>query len=259
MGLNAKLTAIADAMREKTGKTGKLSLDDMAESVGEIFDAGKETGNKLGMEAFWNAYISDASLSDSANLFRGHGWGASNFFPVKDIRPIGSTRQMFEDFGHILGGVADEPLDLVSRLEECGVILDVSEATDAMYTFQRANISTLPVLDFRNSINLTSTFADSSVVSVEKLIVDSDNGWANTFKNVSNLVDLRIEGVINHRNPSFQWSTQLSHDSLVSIINALMNSPTAYPICTLTLGSENLAKLTADEIKIATDKGWNIA
>jgi hypothetical protein len=47
----------------------------------------------------------------------------------------------------------------------------------------------------------------------------------------------------------------LSHDSIMNIINHLA----VISGKTLTLGGDNIAKLTADEIKIATDKGWNIA
>ena len=36
MSINAKMTAIANAIREKTGKTEALSLDKMAEAVSSI-------------------------------------------------------------------------------------------------------------------------------------------------------------------------------------------------------------------------------
>ena len=42
MSVNEKMTAIADAIREKTGKTETLGLDAMAKSVGEVYDAGKQ-------------------------------------------------------------------------------------------------------------------------------------------------------------------------------------------------------------------------
>ena len=50
-------------------------------------------------------------------------------------------------------------------------------------------------------------------------------------------------------------STSLTHDSLMSIINNLATVTTTQ---TLTLGSTNLAKLTAEEIAIATNKGWTV-
>ena len=63
-------------------------------------------------------------------------------------------------------------------------------------------------------------------------------------------------------NPRFKVSlnlsacTQLTHDSLMVVINGLQTVTTAQ---TLTLGTANLAKLTEDEKKVATDKGWALA
>lgn len=56
---------------------------------------------------------------------------------------------------------------------------------------------------------------------------------------------------------SFSLSySPLTHDSLINVINSIQ-TVTSKP--TLTLGTKNLAKLTDDEKKIATDKGWTLA
>jgi len=54
--------------------------------------------------------------------------------------------------------------------------------------------------------------------------------------------------------------TKLTHDSLMNVINGLydIKSKGCNPQ-QLILGSVNLAKLTAEEIAIATDKGWNVS
>ena len=63
-------------------------------------------------------------------------------------------------------------------------------------------------------------------------------------------------------NPNFKVSLNLSscskltHDSIMVVINGLQ---TVTETQTLTLGSENLAKLTEADKKIATDKGWTLA
>ena len=63
-------------------------------------------------------------------------------------------------------------------------------------------------------------------------------------------------------NPNFKASldlsgcTKLTHDSLMVIINGLQTVTTTQK---LTLGSTNLAKLTDEEKKVATDKGWTLA
>lgn len=50
--------------------------------------------------------------------------------------------------------------------------------------------------------------------------------------------------------------TKLTHDSLMTIINSIQTVTTTQ---TLTLGTANLAKLTDEEKKVATDKGWTLA
>ena len=63
-------------------------------------------------------------------------------------------------------------------------------------------------------------------------------------------------------NPNFKVSLNLSscskltHDSIMVVINGLQ---TVTETQTLTLCSENLAKLTEADKKIATDKGWTLA
>ena len=62
-------------------------------------------------------------------------------------------------------------------------------------------------------------------------------------------------------NPNFKVSlnlsscTKLTHDSIMVIINGLQ---TVTETQKLTLGTENLAKLTEADKKIATDKGWTL-
>ena len=63
-------------------------------------------------------------------------------------------------------------------------------------------------------------------------------------------------------NPNFKTtfdisnSRNLTHDSLMVLINGLQTVTTAQ---TLKLGTTNLAKLTDDEKKVATDKGWTLS
>lgn len=63
-------------------------------------------------------------------------------------------------------------------------------------------------------------------------------------------------------NPNFKASfslsdsTELTHDSIMVVINGLQTVTTEQ---TLTLGTTNLAKLTDEEKKVATDKGWTLA
>ena len=58
-----------------------------------------------------------------------------------------------------------------------------------------------------------------------------------------------------------RWSTKLSHDSLMSIINALKDysADTSGTTYTLTIGGTNIEKLTQDELDSIEEKGWEYA
>ena len=99
-----------------------------------------------------------------------------------------------------------------------------------------ANMSKLETLDISN-------FDTSAVVSVNGMF-DGDKA----LKNFTSCVFYRSIG--------FSAATNLTHDSLMSIIN---NLATVTATQTLTLGATNKAKLSADDIAIATEKGWTVA
>lgn len=75
------------------------------------------------------------------------------------------------------------------------------------------------------------------------------------------LVNLPIYGTIGQNGFSVTHCTKLSHDSLMSIINALKDysEDTSGTVWKVTLGSTNIKKLTDAEKAIATEKGWTLA
>ena len=97
-----------------------------------------------------------------------------------------------------------------------------------------ANLKTIRSLDITNVTSYTSTFY--ACYALENIT------FVGTVK-----VDL-----------SFLYSEKLTHESLMSIINALydFSSDTNGTAHTLKLGTKNLAKLTQAEKDIITNKGW---
>ena len=77
----------------------------------------------------------------------------------------------------------------------------------------------------------------------------------NFVYNCKDLISFYSPQNINTSISNFTNSTKLTHDSLLDIINNLSTVSTTQ---TLTIGSTNLAKLSSDEITIATNKGWTI-
>ena len=103
-----------------------------------------------------------------------------------------------------------------------------------------------------------STFDScDKLVTIAVLRVQEDTGANNRAFYCRALENITIEGTIGQSGFNFQLCSKLTHDSLMSIINALQTKTSG--TWTLTLGADNLAKLTDAEKAIATEKGWTLA
>lgn len=84
--------------------------------------------------------------------------------------------------------------------------------------------------------------------------------YGRSFVPTSNMTVLEVEEDFNcELSPNVVFSNaNLSADVMVNVFNNLKDrtGETAY---TLTLGTENLNKLTSEQIAIATNKNWNLA
>lgn len=100
----------------------------------------------------------------------------------------------------------------------------------------------------------------SSLKYIHDIVFDfqnctSDSHISSMFRNCSLLEEVRFKS--NTLNLSFDVTSckALSHDSLLSLINACSEVTETK---TLKLGSTNLAKLSEEEKQIATSKGWTL-
>lgn len=127
--------------------------------------------------------------------------------------------------------------------------LDTSNVITMWYMFFKCtSLTTVPMLDASNIINVYNMFNNcSSLVTLGGLKNLGMSYPTNWIDNVS-------EATLN-----LSDSPLLTHDSLMNVINNLydIKSKGVKPQ-TLQLGNTNKAKLTAEEISIATNKGWNV-
>lgn len=80
----------------------------------------------------------------------------------------------------------------------------------------------------------------------------------NAFVGCTKLKDVTLGSDFNCNNVNLSFSTLYSRETIVSWLNALADrtGQTAYK---LTIGATNLAKLTEEDILIATNKNWTLA
>lgn len=128
--------------------------------------------------------------------------------------------------------------------------LDTSNVTAMDFMFGWCHsLTTIPQLDLSKVTNVASMF-------ITCLALTTLGG----FQNLGMAYSTNQNANYSRYTLNLSNSTKLTHDSLMNVLNNL------YDIATkgcnaqqLILGSTNLAKLTAEEIAIATNKGWTVS
>ena len=118
---------------------------------------------------------------------------------------------------------------------------------DSVYRFmEESGIETFDL----SCINLKTPHLGYSMPNTHKTLVN-----ATFYKTFS---PSKLSDVNPFQSFTLTSFTQLSKESLLSFLNCLADITSSGKSYTIPLGSANLAKLSSDEIKIATDKGWSV-
>ncbi len=236
MSVNEKMTAIADAIRTKTGGTKSLTLDQMAVEI-----AGIQTG--VGEELFsyvtgLNRMFEGAIFPEGyelslnvPNLSEGMGRVISYAKNLKRFTLKGNTKNVAMDCQYgFRGGNMLEVIDF-SELGEGGLKLTYMNGA---FSANQKLISILGEIDFSEAVNVSSSFEDC-------------------FE----LREIRFKEGTLKKSLSIVNSSKLSDDSIQSAIDGLadMTDGTAQ---TLTLHATVGGKLADAQKAAATAKNWTI-
>lgn len=254
MSVNEKMMAIADNIRDKTGGTEALTLDDMASGVNEVYQAGKK--------AEYNEFWESGGLRPD-HRFKGTFWTKETFKPNKDFE-IGAQGFSY----HNWQGTA---YDLAEHLESLGVRMTLTSSAD-QELFNCAWFTRLPELNFSPcSGTFDRVFRGMSLlVTIDKIVLPDEGAvtsFNQPFNGCSRLKNVLFDGILD-KEISFS-DCPLSADSVESIARALKDfsiSGTAYS-CTLTIKSASLNSLeTSGKIppsgstwaEYIDNKKWNL-
>ena len=129
---------------------------------------------------------------------------------------------------------------------------NTSNVNDMEYMFNNSKITTLDLSNF-----------DTSKIKYISDIFSSCWDLTNItgcLQNLGQAYDTSKNANYSYYTLSLSNSNSLTRDSLMNIINGLYDIATkGVKTQSLVLGSTNLAKLTAEEIAIATNKGWSVS
>lgn len=257
MSVNEKMTAIADAVRDKTGGTEALTLDDMASGVGEVYEAGKQSE----YDRFWDEYQNKGKqMNWGAYAFAGLWWNNMTFNPKYDIiTGKGDASGYF-----MINGVTN----LRDKIDRRGLKLDLTRGTTVIGSFFRQSQSVeSPDFDSGNCTRMVDVFYEATKMhTIPRFNMTSCTNANNAFYKASALRNITFEGTIPV-SISFSYSP-LTVESMKSIITHLKNYAGTDKefTCKVTFSSACLTALEAEGatspngnnwLDYMTDLGWN--
>ena len=202
-----------------------------------------EEGKKAEYDWFWDIYQNNGSRLDYQYAFAGNGWNAENFKPKYTIYPT--------NCGNGFRSSAIRKIDI--DFSRCTSLANCwASCTDL------EDAGTINLKSIRNNSHSYLLTGCTSLHTVKIIFGTNITVSTNLFNNCTALQNLIVEGVIATTGFNVQWSTKLSHESLMSIINALADksTDTSGTVWEIILGDENKAKLTSEELQIAQNKNW---
>ena len=249
--VNSDFVAIKNKIVEKGVEVADgTRTTEYANKIDDVYEAGK----KSEYDKFWDGYQlaqNGISLVYSANYMFAHaGWNDETFKPKHSMLRLTVANNMFNTCC---------VSDLKAALERQGVVFDFSGVTSFASAFAYSELTVVPEINAKVGANLSNMFYYSKLLhTIDKLILayNGSQTFSSLFYQCESLENLTIEGTIGQNGFNVQWSTKLTHDSLMSIINALRDNRGTSTWNTITLGDANLAKLTEDELFIMEQKQW---
>lgn len=287
MTLTELFTNIADAIRTKKGTSDKILATDFATEIENLPSGGG--GEKMAItDARYlfayrgdeivgkaNNYFDFSKCTDFSNCFY---YSTATKIPLINTNKGTNFRYMFSyctteiplidtsngtDFYNMFSYYTGEKIPLI----------DIRKATDVGYMFSNSTAE-IPSLDFSNIKSINRTFYGYGGTKIAELDFSKVNYMASIFqyskktvielggfKNLGKAYTTQKAGIDAYR-LDLSNETNLSHDSLMNVINKVYDLNLTYNVANggvlysqnIWMGSENKAKLTAEEIAIATAK-----
>lgn len=255
--LKEYLTNIADKLRDKLGTTNKIRAQDYVNKIDEVYEKG---------------YSDNSGINPDWTNFRYFCYNNNRLDKVVRLKYNDTSK--CTDFGYMYfgsGAMTKAPDIDTSKgtifdymYKDCGSIVtipahDFSKATRLYCTFEGCKfLTTVPEINSINCTNFGYMFSGcTKLQKISKINMSKAVTVGSMFSNTTSLTEIYFDGTINCNYINItSASSGLTHDSLMSLLNALADRSNESTQYTITIASKNINKLTEEEKSIATDKGW---
>lgn len=189
------------------------------EGIGEGYGYGLTEGIAQGKEAQY-----DAMCDTFQNFGKRTNYGYAHYqqAPTEDTFPLKYDMYPTAMQNYTMG-TSGGTVNLEKLIEDKGVVFDTGNCTVFDYAFSSSCVTNVPVLDTRSCEKLTALIGWSpKAISVRKIILKDDGSQTFQYfaQTTANLEEIYFEGCIG-KNISFQWSTKLKRNPILSILQAL--------------------------------------
>lgn len=231
-----------------------MTTEEMLVKVAENREKLYEAGKQAEYDAFWDTVQNYGNRTTYAYIFT--NWNCEYIRPKYKVVPTGGGLNQIFSWNGKLKKVEAEYFDFSQNPTP------TAASSGNYYTFYNCveleEIEDIGLSAYFYSSTFGNNYALHTIARLpfrEDTIMDT-----NVFRNCQSLENLTIDGVIP-TNFDIRYSTKLTHDSLMSIINALKDysADTSGTTYTLTIGGKNVAKLSTEELQIIRSKGWKYA
>ena len=214
-------------------------------------DYHKSYGMQTEYDKFWDGFQNYGARTMYGNAF-GFEWNDNIFKPKYDIVPAGDNGadNMF---------FQTKIVDLAACLEKANIKFDTSQATRLNGVFDRsANLESVPPLNAVNATRMVMTYYNSN--KIKKIVIKNIQAsctFDRAFNYLSALETLELNNCIIGQNGfNVQWSPKLSHDSIVSIINALSTTTSGLTVTLSRTAVNNAFETSAGAGDGSTSQEW---
>lgn len=259
----SKLTALANSIRTKAGIQASMTLDQMKTAVDNISTGGGTDSatlkaiiecesdydlvipngvTSIGFYAFYNSiYLKSVTIPNSVVTIDSECFaGCSNMSTVN----IGSGVTSISYRAFYNSGITS--INIPGNVKKIGLqAFIVCQQLTSVYLAH--GVESINGYAFAGNSTHTTLFLPNTLISVDRF----------AFNACSSLEFVTLENGFNCDGLYLSYSTKYSAATIVSWLNALADR-TGLSAYTLHIGSDNITKLSAAEIAIATNKNWNL-
>ena len=220
MSVNEKMTAIADAIRDKTGGTEALTLDDMAAEIPKVYEEGK----KAERDEFWEVFQNGGKAANYYYAFHSMRFTDANYHPKYDI------------------------------------VISEGTTTGRSVFQAATRITDVKVAIYANANNVQMFFSGAtSLKRIPLFYVYASTTYSNTFANCEDLEELTMGGTIGQNGFNVQWSKKLNKASIESIVNALSATTSGLTVTLSKVAVNNAFTAEEWDALEATKTNWTIS